>query len=120
MAKRVLVAKTRNGGTQTESAFWSFIRSALRNKSRFWVPRVNALKAARRPSQSSNKKLKWEFQCSRCLDYHPQKNMEVHHEIEAGSLKCASDLPGFVERLFVETGWVCLCKPCHLSYHSKN
>ena len=32
--KRVRAVKTRNSGTMTESAFWSFIRSALRQKSR--------------------------------------------------------------------------------------
>ena len=30
--------KPRNAGTMTESAFWSFIRSALRQKSRWWKP----------------------------------------------------------------------------------
>lgn len=118
MAKKVTV-KTRNGGTMTESAYWSFIRSALRNKSRFWIPRLDALKAARRPSQSNNKKLKWEFKCSECQDYFPQKEVEIHHKIEAGSLKCAEDLPKFVERLFAETGWECLCKKCHLKEHKK-
>ena len=35
---RVKTPKVRNAGTMTESQFWSFIRSALRNKSRFWKP----------------------------------------------------------------------------------
>src|SRR5207302_9157165 len=113
MAKRIISPKTRNGGKWTEGQFWSFIRASLRSKSRWWLPRLNALKLARRKSQSKNKRLKWEFLCTKCLKWHPQKNMEVHHSIEAGSLKCANDLPGFVERLFAENGWVCLCKNCH-------
>ena len=36
--KRSRVNKTRNSGTLSESAFWSFIRSALRQKSRWWKP----------------------------------------------------------------------------------
>jgi len=36
--KRILKEKPRCNGTMTQSAFWSFIRSALRQKSRFWKP----------------------------------------------------------------------------------
>jgi len=115
--KRIKSPKTRNAGKWTEGQFWSFIRAVLRNKSRWWIPRLNALKNARRSNQSVNRRLKWEFQCKTCKNWYPQKNMEVHHTIEAGSLKSAQDLPGFVERLFAETGWVCLCKTCHKKEH---
>ena len=113
------VVKTRNHGTMTEAAFWQFIRAALRNKSRWWKPRLKALEQARRANQSSNKRLKWEFQCCKCLDWHPQTQVEVHHSVPAGSLSCAEDLPGFVERLFAETGWECICKNCHREEHKK-
>lgn len=118
-SKKQLVARTRNGGKFTEAAFWQFIRAALRNKTRFWHPRLKCLQDARRPSQSSNKRLKWEFQCFKCLKWFPQKEVEVHHTIEAGSLKSFEDLPGFVERLFAEEGWVCVCKGCHKDIHKK-
>lgn len=118
VTKRIKAPKTRNDGTWTESQFWGFIRSALRNKSRWWKPRLNALKKARRTSQSGNKRLKWEFQCFKCNNWFAQKNVEVHHTIEAGSLKNSMDLPGFVERLFAETGWVCMCKTCHKNEHT--
>ena len=39
--------KTRASGTMTESAFISFVKSALRNKSRFWAPISNTIKKAR-------------------------------------------------------------------------
>ena len=113
-AKREKLPKTRNAGTWTETTFWSMIRSALRSKSRWWLPRLNALKKARRSSQSSNKRLKWEFLCFKCKDWFPQTEVEIHHMVEAGSLKKAEDLPGFVERLFAEEGWECVCKGCHL------
>lgn len=95
------------------------IRSALRNRTRFWVPRVTCLKDARRPSQSINKKLKWEFQCFDCKQFFPQKNVEAHHSLEAGQLNSYDDLPNFVRNLFTETGWVCLCHGCHIKRHKK-
>lgn len=113
------VEKTRNGGKWTENQFWAAIRSCLRSKSRFWVPRIQCLEQARRPNQSDNKRLKWEFCCAHCNTWHPQKNIEVHHTVPAGSLKNYNDLPKFVENLFAETGWICLCKSCHLLEHKK-
>lgn len=115
--KRIVAPKTRNCNSWTESQFWGFIRASLRSKSRWWKPRLNALTKARRKSQSKNKRLKWEFLCNTCKNWYPQKMIKVHHSIEVGSLKCAQDLPGFVERLFAETGWICLCKECHKKEH---
>lgn len=122
MKKRIRKSKTlktRNSGTMTEAAFWGMIRATLRNKTRFWKPKIEALKAARRKSLSTNKRLKWEFQCNNCKHWFPQKFIQVHHSQEAGSLKSASDLPIFVERLFSETGWECLCKNCHKKEHER-
>jgi hypothetical protein len=107
------VARTRNANTWTEAQFWGRIRSQLRKLSMYWIPRKEALEAVRRPNQSNNKKLKWEYQCSDCKNWFRQDGVEVHHDIEAGSLKCAEDLPGFVTRLFVENGWKVLCVACH-------
>lgn len=118
--KTTRVPKTRNCNSMTESQFWGMVRATLRNRTRFWKPKLQCLLDARRPSQSKNKKLKWEFQCAHCLQYFPQSSIEVHHSIEAGALACAEDLPGFVERLFAETGWECLCIQCHKNYHNKN
>lgn len=94
--------KTRCNGTMTESAFWGFIRSALRQKSRRWAPIYSTLARARRKSKSENKRLKWEYQCDICHEYFPQKEVSVDHIVPVGSLTCAEDLPGFVERLFCE------------------
>lgn len=117
--RRVTVERTRNGGLLTEAAFWQMIRSTLRNKTRFWYPRLKCLQNSRRQNQSSNKRLKWEFQCFNCTKWFPQKEVEVHHSVEAGTLKCYNDLPGFVERLFAEEGWICLCRECHKQIHEK-
>lgn len=111
--------KTRNAGKWTESMFWQVIRSALRNKTRFWIPRLKALEFARRPSQSYNKRLKWEFICYKCKNWFAQKDVQVHHSIPAGILSCGKDVEGFIDRLFAETGWEVVCKTCHKKEHDK-
>jgi len=107
------VQKTRNAGTMTEAAFWGMIRSTLRRRTMYWKPISIARDAVKRKSKSSNPRLKWEYQCANCKDWFPSKETEVNHIEGAGSLRCAEDLPQFVERLFAEKGYECLCKPCH-------
>jgi hypothetical protein len=111
--------KTRNAGKWNESEFWQMIRSALRNRTRFWAPKLKALVEARRPSQSANKRLKWEFKCCKCGNWFPQKMIEVHHSTPAGSLRSGDDLKAFVENLFAEEGYEVCCKPCHKAQHKK-
>jgi len=118
-SKRKAAPKTRNAGRWSEGEFWQSIRSALRNRTRFWVPKLEALKKARRPSQSVNKRLKWEFMCAECKNWFPQKGVQVHHDVEAGKLNSAEDLAGFVERLFAEEGWTVMCRGCHSEHHKK-
>ena len=111
--KKVIV-KPRNSGTMTESSFWSFIRSALRNKSRFWKPIQECKLNSRRKSNSVNKRLKFEYNCSECNGWFSDKETKVDHTIPAGSLNKSSDLPSFIERLFCEVdGLTCMCEKCH-------
>lgn len=108
------VPRTRAGNTLTEAQFWTFLRSNLRLASRKWAPRRMVLQEARRPSQSDNKRLKWEFQCAECEGWFPQSEVEVDHVVPAGSLRSFEDIAGFVERLFCEPkGLVVLCEQCH-------
>ena len=108
------VPRPRNAGTMTESAFWSFIRSALRQKSRWWKPILQAKLAARRAYKGPNKRQKFEYQCATCNTWLPEKKINVDHIRPAGSLNCAADLPGFVERLFCEIDNLqVLCEKCH-------
>jgi 5-methylcytosine-specific restriction endonuclease McrA len=112
--KKPRVAKTRNAGTMTESAFWSFIRSALRQKSRWWKPITQCKLKAKRPYKGPNKRQKFEYQCAICQKWYADKVINVDHIIPAGSLNCANDLPGFIERLFCEIDNLqVLCKTCH-------
>lgn len=108
------VPKTRNSGTMTESAFWSFIRSALRQKSRWWKPITECKMKARRPYKGPLKRQKFEYQCNHCKKWFPEKKINVDHIIPAGTLRYASDLPAFVEKLFCEVDNLqVLCESCH-------
>ena len=112
MGKKVI--KTRNAGTMSESAFWGFIRSALRQKSRWWKPITQCKQNAKRLYKGSNKRQKFEYQCNKCKKWFPDKQINVDHVTPAGELNKADDLPGFVERLFCEVkGLQCLCTNCH-------
>lgn len=120
MAKRVIkkrvskVPKTRNAGTMTEASFWAFIRSTLRNKSRWWKPITLCKQNSKRPYKGPLKRQKFEYQCNACKNWFPEKEINVDHVVPAGSLNNAQDLPGFVERLFCEVdGLQILCKTCH-------
>lgn len=113
-SRKTKVIRTRNAGTMTESAFWSFIRSALRQKSRWWKPITQCKQKARRPYKGPNKRQKFEYQCKYCEQWFPEKRVNVDHITPAGTLRSAADLPGFVERLFCEIdGLQVLCSKCH-------
>jgi 5-methylcytosine-specific restriction endonuclease McrA len=111
---RVKAVKVRNAGTMTESAFWSFIRSALRQKSRWWKPITECKMKARRAYKGPSKRQKFEYQCNSCKAWFPEKQINVDHIKPAGSLNCKEDLAGFVERLFCELDNLqVLCESCH-------
>ena len=113
-AVRKIAPRTRNAGTMTESMFWSFIRAALRNKSRWWKPITQCKMNSRRAYKGPLKRQKFEYQCNECNNWFPEKKINVDHIIPAGSLNCANDLPGFVERLFCEAEHLqVLCESCH-------
>lgn len=108
------VVKTRNHKTMTEAGFWSFIRSSLRQKSRFWKPVQEAKRLSRRIYKGDNKRQKFEYQCAKCNNWYPEKDVNVDHIEPVGILRNANDLPGFVERLFIEShGLQVLCSTCH-------
>lgn len=112
--RKIPLPKTRNGGTLTEAGFWSFIRSGLRQKSRWWKPITDCKLSARRPYTGTNKRLKFEYQCNHCKKWFPEKDINVDHIVQAGALNCAADLPEFVEKLFCEEGgFQVLCETCH-------
>jgi hypothetical protein len=114
MAKRKLVERPRCAGTMSEAMYWSFIRSALRQKSRWWKPISVCKEKSRRAYKGVNKRQKYEYQCKSCKSWFPDKEINVDHITPAGALNCGQDLPGFVERLFCEVEHLqVLCTCCH-------
>lgn len=114
MCAKQRVPRTRNAGTMTESAFWGMLRSALRQKSRWWKPIEEAKKLARRTYKGPNKRQRWEYQCAECKEWFKDKEVNVDHIIPAGSLKCYEDLAEFVRKLFCEVKDLqVLCTTCH-------
>lgn len=112
--RKIRIPRTRNAGTMTEAQFFSMIRSALREKSRWWKPTGIVRVKARRPYKGTNKRQKFEYQCNKCKQWFPDKQVQVDHIVPAGRLAAFSDLPGFVERLFIEEdGLQVLCGGCH-------
>lgn len=108
------IPKTRNNATMTESAFWGWIRSGLRQKSRWWKPISEAKKKAQRAYKGPNKRRKWEYKCASCQKYYNGDEIQVDHIIPVGTLKSSDDLKGFVERLFCEVDQLqVLCSSCH-------
>lgn len=57
---------------------------------------------------------KWEYQCSVCSNWFPQKNIEIDHIVECGSIRKWEDLTPFAQRLFCgKEGLRVVCKQCH-------
>lgn len=92
----------------------TFVRSALRKAWMKWPPKFEALRRAQRPSQSDNKKLKWEYQCCSCKEWHRGDFVSVDHITPWGDpwsmnfIDACRALLVSVEELQV------LCVPCHL------
>lgn len=98
----------------TESRFFSFVRSALRQAWSRYPPKYQVLELAARPYVGPDKRQKKEYHCAICKEWHKRSNVEVDHIEPAGSLRDYSDLPGFVRRLFTSVDKLrVLCKPCH-------
>lgn len=114
--RRTKTPRTRNGGTMTEAEFFQKIRNALRKAFRFWVPMVQSLEKAKRPSQSTNKALKWEYQCNICKNWYPRTGVEIDHIIPCGQLNKLEDIPQFIENLVPEdsSAFQVICKADHL------
>ena len=107
--------KTRNLNSMTESAYWAKIRSILRNVFRYWKPAQEALKKASRPYIGDNKRQKVEYACAWCGAFNMRKNVHIDHIVPCGSLKCAEDIIGFIQRLTPESvdAYQVLCISCH-------
>ena len=113
--RKTRVARTHNGGTMTESQYFSKIRAILRNGFRYYKPMMIALDLASRPSQSLNKKLKKEYQCNVCKRWFKRADIQIDHVQECGSLSTYEDIVPFIKRLTKEdpSAYQILCKKDH-------
>jgi hypothetical protein len=113
MAKRQNKPKPWGDGKYTDAAFWGMIRSLLRRKSMHWEPIRNAKMKARRKYSGTNKRAKWEYECSECREWFMDKYVEVDHIEECGTL--SKDTAGeFIARLFCGSDNLrVVCKTCH-------
>lgn len=112
--KKQLVIRTRNAWTWTEAEFWSKIRSSLRRISMFWKPITEYKKSKQQPYKGKNKIQKYVYECEQCKWLFNSKEVEINHITPAWSLKSSDDLKWFVDRLFAEEWFECLCRSCHL------
>lgn len=114
-SKRV-IEKPRASGTMTEAMFTTFVKSALRNKSRFWKPISDVLKKSRVE--------RGKYLCNGCGEIVPSsivvndkrvKNIVVDHnppviDPERGF----TSWDDFINRLFCEEEFLqALCHECH-------
>ncbi len=105
---------TRASHTKTEAEFWASILSALRRATKYWKPKLDKLYENRRPNESANKNLDWEYQCNHCKEWFAESKMDVDHIIPCGGINGLDKVCGWIERAFVEMdGFQKLCKPCH-------
>ena len=112
--------KTRAGGNWSEARFFQFIRSGLRQLSRRWPPRRQALINARRPYTGPNKRQKNEHQCAGCGNWFMEKEVQVDHIEPCGQLKSFDDIGEFVRRLLCESSALrVLCLKCHNALKSE-
>ena len=116
------VVRTRNGGKLTEAEYWGKVRSALRKTFAAWEPANQAMKNARRPYHGSNKRQKFEVQCADCEQWFAMKLIHKDHIAPVGSLRCADDLAGFLDRLTPESpsAFQMMCETCHQDKTNKD
>lgn len=122
MAKKV--ERTRNAGTWTQAEFDSRIISALRQISQWWKPKQQCLREARVS--------KGIYVCEQCKRRVPATISGVYKtgnkkgkprkikNIVADHINPVVDpnvgrrsWDEYIERMFIETGWQAICKPCH-------
>jgi hypothetical protein len=113
------VERPRAGGRLTEAGYWQWLRNKLRQASRQWWPIHDVMRAARRPTQSGDRRRKWDYLCAICGHWYDGRSVSVDHVIECGSLRGPEDVAGFVARLFCERdGLRVLCHTCHEERHA--
>lgn len=118
--RKTSIEKPYSDGTMSKAMFFSMIRAALRQKSRWFLPVKNCRDRNKVPYVGTNKRRKWSYKCEECGLLFEGTETRVHHKIECGSLNCFEDVAGFAERLFCNSEHLKLvCNKCHDKEHKK-
>lgn len=112
---------------KTPAAWFSYLRGCLRKAWMRHPAKLEYIKKHRKRIANPNPRGKsptaWGFTCEMCGKDFPQKDGQVDHKVEAGSLTKTEDIQGFVERLLYvsEDSLQYVCKECHaaLTYASR-
>jgi len=100
----------------TTAKFFGWLRSGLRRMWLRYPARREALEDAcvgRRKNKKTGKQAK-HFRCCECGELFVQKDVQVDHKIEVGSLRSWEDVGDFVRRLFCHKDELqVMCKECH-------
>lgn len=84
----------------------SFVVATLRRASYRWIPRSEALSAAR--------VRRGVYTCNHCKLEHPKKNIEIDHIMPIVPVEGWDTWDGFIGRLFCDViGYQILCCGCH-------
>ncbi len=112
-----IVPRTRAGGSMTEGARRSFIKSGLRRMSTRWKPKYDVKKQSRHKEKLPNDKGRLVFHslCARCGETVPETTATVDHRIPIIDPAIGfTDWDDVINRLFCESDNLqVLCKPCH-------
>ena len=105
--------KTRANNTWTESRYFSFIRSALRQAWSRYPVKHQFLKSRQKPYSGSDKRTKFAYDCEECKQTCKGKDGQVDHIKTASSLLKYEELTRFGEKRLLEVDNLKLiCEEC--------
>jgi hypothetical protein len=108
---RVGVELTHCSNTMTKAQMVGRVLSALRESTRYWLPKMDKLNEGTRKRADGT----FENKCEQCEDWFRLNDLEVDHIVPCGGMNCFSKAQGWLEKAFVEKeGFQLLCKICHL------
>tara|TARA_A100000171_G_scaffold53092_1_gene76737 strand:+ start:12822 stop:13265 length:444 start_codon:yes stop_codon:yes gene_type:complete len=108
------VELTRCSNTKTEAEFFAFILSHCRRLTNKWKPAYDKLEEGKRPNESSNKRLKWEYSCEICNNWFPKSFIDIDHIVPCGGINGFEKIEPWFRRALVEKdSYQRLCKDCH-------
>ncbi len=91
----------------------TWIKRYLEGLSYKWPPRKEARKRARRLSQLSDKRVKYESQCAACKEWFRESQTHLDHIVPKGKYSRETFFVWLDRFLCKAEGFQVLCIPCH-------